>query len=51
MCVRVYLQNQDHHDTELGKPISAPFEASIEAEDMAELLQELLAAKAVAQES
>jgi hypothetical protein len=51
MCVRVYLPNQDHHDTELGKPSSAPFEASVEAEDMAELLQELLAAKAVAQET
>jgi len=50
LCVRVYLQNQSHHDTELGAPRSEPFEASIEAEDMAELLQELLAAKAVQQE-
>jgi hypothetical protein len=47
----VYLQNQDHHDTELGAPQGASVEPIIEAEDMAELLQELLAAKAVALES
>jgi hypothetical protein len=51
LCVRVYLQNQDHHDTELGAPQGASVEPIIEAEDMAELLQELLAAKAVALES
>lgn len=57
MCVRVYVQNQAHHDTELGadkalrRAGEAPIDAMGEAEDMAELLQELLAAKAVAQEA
>jgi hypothetical protein len=55
MCVRVYLQNQDHHDSEVSPVVSrelgAPKDTALDVENMAELLQELLAAKAVAQES
>ena len=56
LCTRVYLQNQSHHDEELGEDAEAlgaarAFDAHVEAENMAELLQELLAAKAGAQES
>jgi len=57
MCVRVYLQRQDHHDSEpalsaaeCGENARAGIDGSIEDAAMAELLQELLAAKAVAQE-
>lgn len=56
LCTRVYLQNQNHHDVELGEETDTlgaarAFDAHVETEDMAELLQELLAAKAVAQET
>jgi len=55
MCVRVYIQNQDHHDSEISVPNThdrrAPLEQFVDTEDMAGLLQELLAAKAFAQEA
>jgi len=54
MCVRVYLQNQYHHDTEISAVCKhdgrAPVEQFVDTEDMAGLLQELLAAKALTQE-
>jgi hypothetical protein len=59
MCARVYLQNQDHHDSEVAPREEAPGdadgaggadEAVLEVEDMVGLLQELLAAKAGALE-
>jgi hypothetical protein len=56
MCARVYLQNQDHHDSEVDVGAAAaqatgdPGDAVLEMEDMAGLLQELLAAKAGALE-
>jgi hypothetical protein len=54
MCVRVYLQSQDHHDSEVSAVASdrrPPVDAMTDVEDMAGLLQELLAAKASALES
>ena len=54
MCVRVYVQNKYHHDSEVNVEYSndrrAPLDQFVDTEDMAGLLQELLAAKAVAQE-
>jgi hypothetical protein len=55
MCVRVYLQGQDHHDTE-NAPVPThdrrtPVDAFVDVEDMAELMQQLLAAKAGALEA
>jgi uncharacterized membrane protein len=50
MCVLVYMQNQDHHDSEASVECTqdrrAPLDHFVETEDMAGLLQELLAAKA-----
>ena len=52
LCARVYLQNQDHHDSEVAPQEAArdaagdAGDAVLEVEDMAGLLQELLAAKA-----
>ena len=55
MCVRVYFQNQDHHDSEVNVTYThdrrAPQEQFVDTEDMAGLLQELLAAKAYAQDN
>jgi len=54
MCVRVYLQGQDHHDTEETPAASfdrrTPLDAFVDVEDMAELMQQLQAAKAGALE-
>jgi hypothetical protein len=54
MCVRVYVQNQYHHDSEINDVYTntsrAPLDQFVDTEDMAGLLQELLAAKAVALE-
>jgi len=54
MCIRVYLQNQYHHDTEISGVCThdgrAPVEQFVDTEDMAGLLKELLAAKALTQE-
>lgn len=54
MCVWVYLQQRDHHDTEVNVTSTpdrrAPLDQFVDTEDMAGLLQELLAAKALTQE-